>query len=162
MAGPAKTLEERVQRLEDLEDIRRLRMEYHHCVNDNRFPDAARIFTDDAFVEYQGVGSAKGQDDVKVLFESLGNAVTIIKQFVSNHMVEIDGDEATGIAYLDARYAQDGKSLIAAVRFDDRYRRTSEGWQISEMIASVHFSVPVQEGWASEALLHVKPLPGQG
>jgi len=159
MESPGKTIEQRLQHLEDLEAIRGLRMEYHHCVNDDRFPEAAWIFTDDAFVEYQGVGSAKGRAEVEVLFGRLGNAVTLIKQFVSNHMVEIDGDEATGIAYLDARYAQDGKSLIAAVRFDDRYRRTSEGWRISEMIASVQFSVPVQEGWAGETHAHLKPLP---
>lgn len=159
MASQGKTLEERLQRLEDLEEIRSLRMEYHHCVNDSRFAEAAWIFTDDAYVEYGGVGKAKGRDNIRVLFGNLANAVTIIKQFVSNHMVKIAGDEASGNAWLDARYAQDGKSLIAAVRFDDRYVRTEDGWRISDMRASVHFSVPVQEGWASEELLQVKPLP---
>lgn len=153
------SIEQRVQRLEDLEEIRGLRMEYHHCVNDDRFVEAVWIFTDDAYVEYQGVGDAKGRDEIVQLFASLSNAVTLIKQFVSNHMVTIDGDEASGIAYLDARYAQDGKSLIAAVRFDDRYRRMPDGWRISDFRATVQFSVPVQEGWAGDTLGHLKPLP---
>lgn len=159
MDGQAKTLEERLQRLEDLEEIRGLRMEYHHCVNDGRFPDAVRIFTDDAFVEYQGVGSAKGKGEIHRLFVRLRDAVTLIKQFVSNHMVTIDGDVASGIAYLDARYAQDGKSVIAAVKFVEEYRRTPDGWKISDMQALIQFSVPVQEGWAGNTHSHLKPLP---
>jgi hypothetical protein len=159
MASQKGTLEQRLQRIEDLEDIRGLRMEYHHCVNDDRFPEAEWIFTDDAYVEYGGVGSAKGRQEVVHLFEQLSKAVTLIKQFACNHMVKIDGDEATGIAYLDARYAQDGKSLIAAVRFDDCYRRSPDGWRISDMRASVQFSVPVQEGWAGDTHGHLKPLP---
>ena len=159
MAGTGKSLEERVRRLEDLEEIRGLRMEYHHCVNDDRFADGARIFTDDAFVDFGWVGTATGRENIAVLFSRLKDAVTVIKQFISNHMIEIDGDEAKGISWLDARYAQDGKSLIAAVRYDDRYRRTAEGWRFTEMIATVQFSVPVQEGWAGDALRHVKPLP---
>ena len=159
MAGQDGTLHDRIRRLEDLEEIRGLRMEYHHCVNDDRFADAARIFTEEAYVEYGGVGSAKGRDNIAVLFGRLAKAVTLIKQFVSNHMVRIDGDEASGIAYLDARYAQDGKSLIAAVRFDDRYQRTPDGWRISDMRATVQFSVPVQEGWAGDTQGHLKPLP---
>jgi len=159
MGSEEGSLEQRIRRIEDLEEIRSLRMEYHHCVNDNRFPEAAWIFTDDAYVEYGGVGKAQGKAEIEQLFERLSHAVTLIKQFVSNHMVKLDGDEASGIAYLDARYAQDGKSLIAAVRFDDRYRRTPEGWRLTEMIASVQFSVPVQEGWAGDTHGHLKPLP---
>ena len=159
MANASRSLEDRVQRLEDLEEIRGLRMEYHHCVNDDRFAEAAWIFTDDGYAEFAGVGSATGRAEIAVLFGRLAEAVTVIKQFVSNHMVEIDGDEASGIAYLDARYAQDGKSLIASVRYDDRYRRTPEGWRFTEMRATVHFSVPVQEGWAGDGQRHLKPLP---
>lgn len=159
MENQGKTIEQRVQHLEDLEEIRGLRMEYHHCVNEDRFPDASPLFTDDAYVEYQGVGSAKGKDEVYQLFARLRDAVTLIKQFVSNHMVKIDGDRASGIAYLDARYAQDGKSVIAAVKFVEEYRRTSEGWKISDMRALILFSVPVQEGWAGETHSHLKPLP---
>ncbi|MDG2004159.1 MAG: nuclear transport factor 2 family protein [Novosphingobium sp.] len=159
MGSGGNELEERIRRLEDLEEIRGLRMEYHHCVNDGRFAEAAPIFTEDAYVEYGGVGSAKGKGEIVELFSQLSKAVTLIKQFVSNHMVTIDGDEASGIAYLDARYAQDGKSLIAAVRFDDRYLRTPDGWRITDMRASIQFSVPVQEGWAGDTQGHLKPLP---
>jgi len=159
MTSPGRSIEERLQRIEDLEEIRGLRMQYHDCINDDRFPEAARLFTDDAYVEYQGVGSATGKDEIHRLFVRLRDAVTLIKQFVSNHMVTIEGDEASGIAYLDARYAQDGKSIIAAVKFVESYRRTPDGWKISNMRALIQFSVPVQEGWAGNAHSHLKPLP---
>ena len=62
--------------------------------------------------------------------------------------VDVDGDEASAFAYLDARYGQDGQSLIVAARYDEKYRRTAQGWRISWTYIDVIFSVPVQLGWA--------------
>ena len=74
-------------------------------------------------------------------------------------MVEVDGDEAVGMAYLDARYVQDGKSVIAAIRYDDRYRRTPAGWKFTEMLVHVYFAVPVELGWATKGRNQLRPPP---
>ena len=81
---------------------------------------------------------------------ALGNvpARTMIKQFIHSHQIDVDGDEASAFAYLDARYGQDGTSLIVAARYDEKYRRTARGWRISWTYIDVIFSVPVQLGWA--------------
>ena len=80
----------------------------------------------------------------------LGSRVDFIKQFPSFHMVEIDGDAgATGVCYLDARYADKGKSIMACVKYDDKFRRTPEGWKFSEMLVTIYFNVPIEQGWAS-------------
>ena len=45
------TLEERIRRLEDIEDIRRLRNKYHASLNESRYENCRALFTEDAVVE---------------------------------------------------------------------------------------------------------------
>jgi hypothetical protein len=151
-------IEARLRRLEDIEEIRGLRMRYHYCINEGRSEDTAAIFTDDAYVEYEGVAVAKGRSEFSRVIPSLSQRLTFIKQFISNHMVEINGDEATGVAYLDARYAHDGKSIMATARFSEKYHRTTDGWRISEMICRTYFNVPIDQGWGSGGLQNFVPL----
>ena len=59
------------------------------------------------------------------------------------HVVEIDGDAATGIAYCQVRHVsdEDGHEVVtdSSVRYDDEYVRRDGRWRISSRIA--HFSV---------------------
>ncbi len=141
-------IEARLRRIEDLEEIRALRIRYHRCVNERIFKEAVDIHTEDALVDFAGQAIARGHEEIAKLYDYLNTNVGIIRQFPSNHDIRIDGDEATGNALVDARYSQDGKSIIAAASYDEKYRRTEKGWKISEMLVKIHFSVPVQEGWA--------------
>jgi ketosteroid isomerase-like protein len=147
-----------MRRLEDIEEIRGLRMSYHYLINEGRAEETAGLYTDDAYVEYEGVVVARGRAEFSRAIPSLSRRLTFIKQFVSNHMVEVTGDDATGIAYLDARYAHDGRSVMATARFAEKYRRTPGGWKISEMICRTYFNVPIEEGWAGAVRQHFVPL----
>ena len=149
MATEMKLLEARIERLEDIEAIRELRMLYHHYNNEGTYHRLEELYTDDAYIDFQPLGDARGRKAVGELLVGLTNTVVFIKQFISSHMVKVDGDTATGISWLDARYSQDGKSIIAAVKYDDKYRRTPQGWKFSEMLVKIYFSVPVQQGWAA-------------
>ncbi len=105
------------------------------------------LFTDDALVDFGPTARAKGRAEIDALFAKLAGNTTMIKQFSANHIVDLDGDTGTGNAYVDARYAANGQSIIACASYDDSYRRTPDGWKFSEMIVHIHFSVPVQQGW---------------
>ena len=150
------SIEARLQRLEDLDEIRGLRMRYHRCVNERIFKEAVDIHTEDAFIDFAGQVSARGHKEIAALYDHLNTNVGIIRQFPANHIIQLDGDEASGTAYVDARYSQDGKSIIAAAAYDETYRRTPDGWKISEMIVSIYFSVPVQEGWAGAEIDQIR------
>lgn len=151
MSGTA-TLEQRIKRLEDLEEIRGLRMRYHYCVNEHIYAQAAEIHTEDAFVSFGKLAEARGKAEIAALYERLENNVTLIRQFPCQPIVTLDGDRASAVCYLDARYAQQGTSIIAAVTYFDQYVRTPEGWRMSEMIVRVDFAVPLEQGWAGGEL----------
>lgn len=141
------TIEERLRRLEDIEDIRRLRNMYHYFLNERQPERFGEIYTEDAVLRFDKHMEIEGID---AIVKAVGNVPerTLIKQFIHSHQVDVNGDEASAFAYLDARYGQDGQSLIVAARYDEQYRRTAQGWRISRTEIEVIFSVPVQLGWA--------------
>ena len=152
------TLEQRIQRLEDIEECRQLRMRYHINTNDGHFDRMWELFTEDAYVDFGYISKARGHEEIKELFARVPRNLPLVKQFIHNHLVEVDGDEATGISYLDARYAQNGESVMVAARFDEIYARTADGWRIREFRVTMYFSVPISIGWAGEELNYLPPF----
>ncbi len=143
------SIEARLQRFEDTEEIRRLRQQFHRYVNDGEQSRLASLYTDDALVDFGPDLRAKGRSEIDALFARLAGNTSFIKQFSANHIVNVDGDSGSGNAYVDARYAANGQSIIACASYDDQYRRTRDGWKFSEMIVHIHFNVPIQEGWGN-------------
>lgn len=143
------SIEARLQRFEDSEEIRRLRQRFHRHVNDGEQGKLASLYTDDALVDFGPELRARGRTEIDALFAKLAGNTSFIKQFSANHIVDVDGDTGSGHAYVDARYAANGESIIACASYDDRYRRTPDGWKFSEMIVHIHFTVPIQQGWGN-------------
>lgn len=158
MSATIISVECRLKKLEDIEEIRRVRMQYHYFINEGLFADMASLFTDHASVDFGGIGRAKGREGIRDFFLSVPRNLSLIKQFIHNHIVDVDGDRATGLAYMDARYAQGGNSVIAAARFTETYCRISNIWKIETMSVQAFFSVPLTEGWAGEKLNSTKPF----
>lgn len=51
---------------------------------------------------------------------------------VGNHRAEVDGDDATGIVYCFAHHITGTDDHVMAIRYHDTYRRTPDGWRITE------------------------------
>ena len=141
------SLDQRVRHLEDIHAIKTLRMLYHRYINEEEFDRVVSLYTPDARLDFGPIAKAAGTAQIDAMYRSLPDNVEIVKQFIHNHLVEVHGDEAVGLAYLDARYGNKGESLLVAARFEEKYRRTADGWRISETIVTVYFAAPVQPGW---------------
>jgi hypothetical protein len=84
----------------------------------------------------------------------------LIKQFMSNHVVDLNGDRATGFSYIEARYVPavgptQGRSMIAAGRYDEGYLRTAIGWRIYLSRLKLFYFVPLDVGYADGRLDYV-------
>ncbi len=141
------TLEDRVRRLEDIEEIRRLRNMFHYFINERQTYRFGEILCEDAVVYFDEFSRQEGLENIIAAAGNIPERV-VLKQFIHNHQIELNGDTATGFCYLDARYGDKGESFIVAARYDDKYRRTEAGWKISETRVKILFSVPLQKGWA--------------
>ena len=152
------TLEERIRRLEDIEDIRHLRNRYHASLNEGRYGDCRALFTDDALVELGYLARYEGIDAIDRGFRAMGERDRFfIKQFHHGHDVQVSGDTGTGTSYLEARYGRFGVSYVVAGRYDDVYARVNGIWKFRSMIAELFYTVPNGVGWTGDELHYLRP-----
>ena len=148
-------LQARIQRLEDIEDCRRLRNRYHFCLNENRYAEVKDLFVPDAIVELGYLARYEGIEAIDRGFRAMGERDRFfIKQFVHGHDVSIDGDgdRGVGTSYLEARYGRFGVSYVVAGRYDDVYVRVDGAWRFQSMIAELFYTVPNGVGWSGDEM----------
>jgi ketosteroid isomerase-like protein len=146
----------RLERLESLEEIRVLRMRYHQHINDLEWERVAELYTEDAVVQLDYVAKWEGRARIAEGFSTIPKRTPLVKQFIHAHQVNLDGDNATGSAFVEVRDARGGQSLMIAGKYDDKYVRTNGRWLISHTYFTSYFSVPIQTGWAGPELHYLK------
>ncbi len=67
---------------------------------------------------------------------------------IHNHIVRIDGDEATGICSNELRRTENGQSMIGSGYYQDRFRRVNGQWKFVVRDMTFFHWVPLQKGWA--------------
>ncbi len=157
-----KALEATVQELRDREAIRDLRYRYHEYVNEGKFADIASLFTEEGELDFGHLGRAKGKAEVLTFFQRSASSATqassqqplrgisFVKQFIHNHIIQVQGDRGTGFAYLEAKPIYNGESFLVAARYDDEYVKQNGQWKFTKMSLTPYFMVPLREGWAQE------------
>ena len=149
------TLEAAVRRLSDIEEIRALRLRYHEYVNTNRPADIPDLFTEDAELDFGYLGRTRGRQKITKFFAALPVLLDFVKQFIHNHAIEVDGDRATGVSYLEAKSVSRGLAYRVAGRYDDVCVRAPAGWRFSSMKFEPYFTVPFDQSWAQGDLLQM-------
>jgi hypothetical protein len=86
-------------------------------------------------------------------------ANVITEHRVTHPEIQVDGDEATGTWYLQDRVivADFNFMLFGAAFYEDRYRRTPDGWKISATGYKRTYEVTM----STEALTNFKVEPGK-
>jgi SnoaL-like domain len=143
-------LEAKVQQLNDAEEIRRLRFRYHECINETKLAEISDLFTDDGDLDFGYLGKARGRAELKKFFDALPKLLSFVKQFIHNHVVEVRGQQGTGLSYLEAKSVSKGESYLVAARYDDEYEKVNGKWKFKKMHLTPYFTVPHLEGWAQE------------
>lgn len=157
-------LESKIQELVDIEAIRHLRFRYHEYINEAKFGDIAQLFTEDGDLLFGHLGNAHGRDEIDRFFGGLSSKpnsgekirpprLSRVRQFIHNHVVEVNGDRASGFSYLEAKPVYKGESYVVAARYDDEYVRLNGQWKFKKMALTPYFMVPLKEGWAQDDLL---------
>ena len=143
-------LETQVQELRDKEDIRRLRFRYHECINEGKLAEIPALFTQDGDLDFGYLGKARGQAELTKFFNGVSQLLSFVKQFVHNHVVELEGEGGTGFSYLEAKTISKGEPYLVAARYNDEYAKENGQWKFKKMYLTPYFTVPLKEGWAQE------------
>ncbi len=146
----AKSLEQRIQELEDRDQIKELTARYCWHVARGEGQQVAELFTDDGALEVSD-GSFKpvhGRGALDKFYGSSVNQPELAIPFIQNHIIEVSGDQARGTCAIEARFTRNGQSVTAAGYYEDRYRREGGRWRFVERKITFWHVVPLKQGWA--------------
>jgi hypothetical protein len=130
------TLEERVQRLEDIEAIRALKARYcAACDNGHDPAEIAEVFAADGIWESPTVGVFDGCEAIAAEFQLAGLRVSQSQHAVTNPRIEVTGDTATGVWYIVALFDRPTESGATWTlgRYHEEYVRLDGRWFIKHL-----------------------------
>jgi hypothetical protein len=144
------SLNARIRRLEDIEAIRQLKARYCYACDDGYDADLlADLFIEDGVWDGGALGKAVGRQQILRFFQGSPDVIPFAVHMVTNPLIEIDGDRATGVWYLfqAASYAPENTPLWGSARYDETYVRVGEDWKFESLRLNSHFWTPFHDGW---------------
>jgi hypothetical protein len=148
----------RVERLEAIEAIHRLKHQYLAYADDNFNPDGiASLFTEDAVWDGEAFGRYVGREAIRKHFRDDAGDFLFCAHLASNPIIDIDGpDEARGkwrmlmLATMRTNGQKEARWFLCA--YDEEYRRVSGKWLFKKIISHANFFAPHGTGWADLAV----------
>jgi hypothetical protein len=152
------TIEQRLQVIEDREEIVKLQARYIN-LNDggwesqgptHQHPEAvANLFVAEGLWEGpKSAGRAQGREAIAALFRNFA-ALRFIVHYVTNPLIEIDGDVAAGEWHaIVTSTMPHGQALWTLGKYLNQYVRTAEGWKYLSLRFEAAAISPYELGWA--------------
>jgi len=141
-----EALTARVRRLEDLEAVRATWLDYCNRLDSEDWEALADVFTEDADLDVVGLssgldGSYHGRrpivEDFYARTAPPGTPLGLMTGHLSTNMqVELDGDEATTLAYFFEIVDDD---LVRIGTYQHRMRRDADRWRFAHLRISVRY-----------------------
>jgi hypothetical protein len=165
-------LEQRLQRWEDLEAIRRLKhYNYCHCVDRAVAGESSAIdetisrFSDDVVADFTGFPLAEGREAVAAFYaQGVPSILSYSQHHVFNEVLDIDGDQATGLWYVHcpvnfteaSPLGKAGPGLVMG-RYEEQYVREGGAWKWRKIVALLEVIAPGEMPWAGATQLSANP-----
>jgi uncharacterized protein (TIGR02246 family) len=141
----------------DYRKIRELALRYAQAVDNRDAEKLAGVFTEDGLIDGSGYTS-HGREQIMRIPRMLTKRYQKTFHSVQNHLIELNGDQATGEVYALSHHLQrheDGSltDFVMVMRYHDRYVRQADGWRFAHRHILVDWTEtrPAQE--------HVQPAP---
>jgi hypothetical protein len=147
------SMEQRLQTLEDIEEIRRLKIRYAELCDEGFDPDAlVSLFTDDGVWDAGEFGRFRGHGEMRAYWRETAAVTQFALHYMANHAVDVaaGGMEARGRCYLLGTATREGQAYWMAVRYDERYRKVDGLWLFAEMKLLPAFMTPYEYSWAAQ------------
>lgn len=138
--------EERLAVLEAKDEIRELTARYCFAVAEADAAAIIELFCPDGVFTMRD-REWVGHDGLRVLYDGASAGVTP-KPYIQNHVIEVDGDEASGRCGVEIRMVNKGEAITVAGHYQDAYRRVDGRWRFARRDFKVFHWVPLSQGWA--------------
>jgi hypothetical protein len=137
----------RLRRLEDLEAIRQLFVDYGYCLDHGLFEDYGRLFADDGEILLGPIGRAKGPEAITALMsKTLGGRQGGSFHVIANPVIKLDGDTATtDVTWLVVTRTETGAASASMLgRHKDTVVRQRGEWKFQRREG--HVDIPSKYG----------------
>jgi len=109
---------------------------YATAVDTRNWQTLGALFTDDACWEYTGSGERLfGPEAIVARISSSLERFDATHHLNGNHAAAVHGDEAEHTCYYQAQHVRlglpGGEKFLGGGRYDDRLRRTPDGWRFT-------------------------------
>jgi hypothetical protein len=136
------SLEQRLQRLEDLEAIRMLASRYALALDSRDVETLVSLFVDDVNV---GNGE-EGREALARWFDPTLRPYTTTFHFIGNHVIDlIDAEHATGIVYCRPEHEVGDLWVVMPMQYWDRYEKRDGAWYFRSRKPQVFYAADVLE-----------------
>lgn len=130
MSVADETSDEILRDLADREAIRDLATRYAHHVWQGSVEGVVELFMPDGVMLTPDLPPLHGQHEIREAYTKIF-AESDLLPFIHGHVIDIDGERATGYVYLDLRTSLDDRPVIGAGFYRDEYRRVDGTWKIA-------------------------------
>jgi ketosteroid isomerase-like protein len=129
------------QAIADRVEIEALRGEFTDAVMMRDRARLASLFTHDGALRMPNVpAETAGREEIRAGGERLQAQWDYFVQTTHPGTIQIDGDTATGRAYIQELIRlRDGSSHLNYAIYHDRYQRTADGWKFTERLYEVRY-----------------------
>jgi ketosteroid isomerase-like protein len=129
------------QAIADRVEIEALRGEYSDAVMMRDYDRVALLFTPDAALRMPNVPvDLVGREEIRAWGDRVPAFVDYLVQTTHPGMIRLDGDTASGRAYLQELIRlRDGSSHLNYAIYHDRYQRTADGWKFTERVYEIRY-----------------------
>ncbi len=141
---------DKVQWLYDVENIKQLKYEYCAQCDDSYNPKGiANLFTEDGVWDGGDFGLCEGRDAIESFFSSTPDLVEFAIHSVTNPIIQVDGDTATGSWKLwqPMVYRNGSKAFWYAAEYNEVYVRTPDGWRFKSLKLEAKIHSPYDDGF---------------
>ena len=158
-----QAIEERIQVLEDIESIRKLKAMYCLWADAGIAGDASQMdalvahFTDEEpWADFGPFGMHKGKEAVAAFFKELVvSTLSYSAHMVSNPIIEVEGAQAKGLWYVDVPCTLRGaeRPMWLQARYEEEYVKERGQWKWKSITTRFDFITPFDEGWVKTRMV---------
>lgn len=147
-------IEKRLQVLEDIESIKKLKAKYCLAADDNYNPKAmSSLFTEDGVWDGgEFWGKYQGRKEIEEYFQGASGNISFAVHAALTPHIEVEGTKAKGTWYLlaEATMTKGNQAVWGAVRYDEEYVKIDGEWKFKYVKLTTFYWTPYELGWAEK------------
>lgn len=151
-------LARRIDRLESIEAIKKLKHVYMHYCDLGYPPEKlGPLFTDNAVWTSKDFGHHAGRPAIEAFFGGVSAQIVFAAHLAMNSIIDVDNDKGTGKwrILMPCTMAEGGKKISRWMLGDyvEEYTRLNGVWLFSKIDYMANFNVAFDQSWAESAVV---------